>query len=179
MVASSLHFLFDFDFLVFFGHGGISVAPAVPCDAGPVSFGARLKPFLGPSVGAMKFSARRRASLRPSGGPSRANRGETLGDPVSVNSDEFWRAPWGRGKAVLPGVLGFEHFVEPFSIGLVANVARWQGDVLVGANPESPRESRFSLSVWGLVDVIVEFNAHKKSGGYSCRGRIWEWNFRD
>ena len=59
-VASSLHFFFDFDFLVFFGHAGISVAPGVPF-----------------SCGAMNLSARRRASLRTSGGPSRANRGET------------------------------------------------------------------------------------------------------
>ena len=115
--------------------------------------------------GVMKLSARRRASLRSSGGgASRANRGETLGDPVSVNSDEFWRAPCGRRKAVLPGVLGFEHLVDPFSIGRVAKVARRQGDVLVGADPEAPRESRFSLNVCGLVDVFVEFNTERKSG---------------
>ena len=136
--ASSLHFFFDFDFRVFFGHAGISVTPGVPL-----------------RCGAMKLSARRRASLRSTGGASRANRGETLGDPVCVNTDEFWRAPWGRRKAVLPGVLGFEHLVDPFSIRLVANVARWQGDVLVVANPESPRESGCSLSVCCLVDVFV------------------------
>ena len=145
--ASSLHFFFDFDFLVFFGHAGISVAPGVPL-----------------SEGAMKLSARRRASLRPSGGPSRANRGETLGDPVCVNSDEFWRAPCGRRKAVLPGVFGFEHLVDPFSIGLVANMARRQGDVLVVPDPESPLESRFSLRVCGLDDVVVEFKTDMKSG---------------
>ena len=145
--ASSLQFFFDFDFLVFFGHTAISVAAGISL-----------------RCGARKLNARRRASLRPCGGPSRANRGETLGDPVCVNSDEFWRAPWGRRKAVLPGVLGFEHLVDPFSIGRVANVARRQGDVIVDANPESPRESRFSLSVCGLVDVFVEFNAEWKSG---------------
>ena len=144
--ASSLHF-FDFDFLVFFGHAAISVAAGISL-----------------RCGARKLNARRRASLRPSGGPSRANRGETLGDPVCVKSDEFWRAPCGRGKAVLPGVLGFEHLVDPFSIGRVANVASRQGDVLVVANPESPRESRFSLSVCGLVDVFVEFNTDRNSG---------------
>ena len=64
-VAGSLHFLFDFDFLVFFGHAALSVAPGVHL-----------------SCGAMKLSARRRASLRANGGGSRANRGETLGDPV-------------------------------------------------------------------------------------------------
>ena len=65
------------------------------------------------------------------------------------------RAPWRDG---------FEHLVDPFSIGLVANVARRQGDVLVSVDPESPRESRFSLSVCGLVDVFVEFKAEMKSG---------------
>ena len=122
--ASSLHFFFDFDFLVFFGHTAISVAAGISL-----------------RCGVMKLSARRRASLRPSGVGSTANRGETLGDPVCVNSDEFWRAPCGKGKAVLLGVLGFEHLVDPFTNGLVANVARRQGDVLVGADPETPRES--------------------------------------
>ena len=69
-----------------------------------------------------------------------------------------------KQKAVLPGVLGFEHLVDPFSIGLVANVARRQGGVLGVANQESPRESRFSLSVCGLVDVFVEFSTDRKSG---------------
>ena len=146
-VASSLYFLFYFDFLVYFGHAGMSVAPGVPL-----------------SCGAMKLCARRRASLRPSGGSSRANRDETLGDPVCVNSDEFWRASLGTRKAVLPRVFGFEHLLDPFSIGRVVNMARRQGDVLVVANPESPRESRFSLILCGLVDVLVEFNAERKSG---------------
>ena len=107
-VAGSMDFFFDFDFLAFFAHAGISLGPGVPL-----------------SCGAMKLSHRRRASLRPNAGASTANRGETLVDPVCVNSDEIWRAPCGRGKAVLPGVLGFEHLVEPFSIGRVVNVARW------------------------------------------------------
>ena len=58
VVASSFHFFFDFDFLVIFGHACISV-----------SHGVHLR------CGAKKLSARRRASLRPSGGASRANRG--------------------------------------------------------------------------------------------------------
>ena len=105
-VASSLHFLFDFDFLVFFGHAGISVASGVSL-----------------RCGAMKLSARRRASLSPRAGASRANRVETLGEPVCVNSDELGMASLGKRKAVLPGVLGFEHLVDPFSIGRVVNVA--------------------------------------------------------
>ena len=87
-----------------------------------------------------------------------------LGDPIGVNCDEFGSAPLGKRKAVLPGVLGFEHLVDSFCIGLVANVSRRLGDVLVVAYPESASESRFSLSVCGLVDVLVEFNAEKKSG---------------
>ena len=75
-VASSLHFFFDFDFLVFFGHTCISVAQVVPL-----------------SRDALKMSARRRASLRPSGGGSSANRAEVLGDAGVVNRDEFERAP--------------------------------------------------------------------------------------
>ena len=65
---------------------------------------------------------------------------------------------------MLPGVVGFEHLVDPFSIGRVVNVAKSQGTVLLVANPESPRESVFSLSVCGLVDVFVEFNVERKSG---------------
>ena len=64
---------------------------------------------------------------------------------------------------MLPGVLGFEHLVDPFSIGLVANVARWQGVVLIVANPESSRESRFSLSVCGRDVILVELNAEWES----------------
>ena len=97
-MASSLHLFFDLDFLDFFGHAGIFDAIGVPFDAGPVAFGACLKAFLGPSVGAMKLNARRRASLRSSGGASRANRGETLDEPVCVNSDELGRAPGGSGR---------------------------------------------------------------------------------
>ena len=65
---------------------------------------------------------------------------------------------------MLPAVFGFEHLVDRFSIGLVANMARRQGDVLLVANPESPRESRFRLCVRGLVDVFVEFIADRKCG---------------
>ena len=72
-VASSLHFFFDLDFLVFFGHAGIFDATGVSFDAGPVAFGARFKAFFGPSVGAMKLIARRRASLRSSGVRSTAS----------------------------------------------------------------------------------------------------------
>ena len=42
-------------------------------------------------------------------------------------------------------------------------VAKRQGDVLVVADPESTRESRFSLSVCAVVDVLVEFNTDRKS----------------
>ena len=59
-VAMSLIFLFDFGFLFFFGRALVSV---FPFDNGPVAFGAGLKAFLGPNVGAMKLSARRTASL--------------------------------------------------------------------------------------------------------------------
>ena len=88
-----------------------------------------------------------------------ANPGLTLGDPVGVNLDEFCRAPCGKRKAELPGVLGFVHLLEPFSIGFVANVAMRQGDVVVVANPKSPSYSRCSLSVSSLVDVLGEINA--------------------
>ena len=64
---------------------------------------------------------------------------------------------------MLPGVFGFEHLVDPLSIALLSNVARLQGDLLFVANPESPRESWFSLSVSGLIDLLVEFNAERKS----------------
>ena len=63
---------------------------------------------------------------------------------------------------MLPSVLGFGHLVDPFSIGRGVNVARWQEDVLLVANPESPRESRFSLSICGLVEALGEFNADRK-----------------
>ena len=55
--ATSLDF---FDFRVFFGR---AVTCAIPFDTGPVAFGAGLVAFLGPSVGAMTLSARRKASL--------------------------------------------------------------------------------------------------------------------
>ena len=54
-VAMSLVFLFDFGFLFFFGRALLS---DFPFDTGPVAFGAGLKAFLGPSVGAMKLNAR-------------------------------------------------------------------------------------------------------------------------
>ena len=141
VVASSVHFFFDFDFLVFFGHAGIYVAPGVPL-----------------SGGAMKFTAPRRASLRPRGVGSRANRCETLADPVGVNRVDLGMATLGKGKAMLLGHLCVENPVDPFSIGRVVHVAILYGDVLIVANPESPRESRFSLSFCGLVDKFIEFD---------------------
>ena len=117
--ATSLDF-FAFGFLVFFGRTLLSV---VPFDAGPVAFGARLKAFLGPNVGAMKLVGRRTASLRPSGGCSRTNGAETLGDAVCVNCDEFGRGAWGSEKAVLVCALGCKHLVDSFCIGRVVNVA--------------------------------------------------------
>ena len=123
--GTSLDFFY---FSVFFGQ-------AVTFDSGPVAFGVGLVAFLGPSVDGMKVSARRRAILCRNGGESRMNRVETHGDPVGVNRDEFGRASWGKGKAVLPGLLGLIHLVDPFCIGRVAKVARRLGGVLVGANP--------------------------------------------
>ena len=107
--ATSLDF-FAFGFLFFFGRALLTV---VPFDAGPVAFGARLKGFLGPNVGAMKLSASLTASLRPSGCGSRTNGAETLCDAVGVNCDEFGRAAWRSGKAVLVGALGCKHLWIP------------------------------------------------------------------
>ena len=102
-----MHFFFEFDFLVFFGHGGISAAAGVAL-----------------SGGARKLSARRSASLRPSAGdPSLANCGETLADPVRVNRDELGRATWGKGQALLHGALCFDHLGDSFCVGPVANLA--------------------------------------------------------
>ena len=117
--ATSLDFL-GFGFLVFFGRVLLSV---FPFDTGPVAFGAGLKAFIGPNVGAMKLSARRTACLCPSGGPSRTNGAETLGDPVGVNREEFGRAAWRSGQTVLVSALGCKHLVYSFCIGRVVNVA--------------------------------------------------------
>ena len=106
-----------FAFRIFLGR-------AVTFDAGPVAFGARLKAFLGPNAGAMKVSARRTASLRPSCGDSRVNGAEPLADSVGLNCVEIGRASWGTGKAMLPGVHGLKHLDDRFSIGRVAKVAR-------------------------------------------------------
>ena len=106
-----------FDFGVFFGG-------SVTFDAGPVTSLAGLVAFLCPSLGTRKFTARPTDSLRPSGGDSRTNRLQTLGDPFGVNRAEFGRASWGSVKAVLSGVLGLKHLVDPFSIGRGAKVAR-------------------------------------------------------
>ena len=114
--AMSLVFLFDLGLLVFFGRALLSF---FPFDTGQVTFGARLKAFLGPNVGAMKLSARRSASLRPSGGGSRRNGADTLGDAMLGNSDEFGRAAWGSAK----GALGCKHLVDSFCIGRVVNMA--------------------------------------------------------
>ena len=59
-VAMSLVFLIDFGFLLFFGRALLS---DFPFHTGPVAFGAGLKAFLGPNVGAMKLSGRRTACL--------------------------------------------------------------------------------------------------------------------
>ena len=83
---------------------------------------------------------------------------------MGVNRDEFGRPTWRTGKAVLLGALGFEHLVDPCSMGRLVNVASRYGDVLVVANPESPREYRFSLSVCGLVDILIEFDTEWESG---------------
>ena len=55
---------------------------------------------------------------------SRTNGAETLGGAVGVNCDEFGRAAWRSGKAVLVGALGCKHLVDSFSIGRIVNVAR-------------------------------------------------------
>ena len=83
--ASSVDFL---DFRVFLGR-------SVTFDAGTVTLGAGLVAL---RCGAMKFSARRTASLRPNGGDSRPNGAQTLGDSVGVNRDAFGTAPCGRGR---------------------------------------------------------------------------------
>ena len=170
-MAMSLVFLFDFGFLFFFGRVLLSV---IPFDTGPVAFGARLKAFLGPNVGAMKLSGRRTASLRPSGGGSRTNGAETLGDAILGNCDEFGRAAWRSGKAVFPGELGSKHLVDSFCIGRVGKGASRYVDVFVVTNPESARESGFRLSVCGLVDILAEVNPEWDSwAGVGIE--VWSW----
>ena len=107
-VAMSLVF-FDLGFLVFFGRALLSVVTKLPS---AIDFLVR--------GGAMKLSARRTASLRPSGGGCRANGAEAFGDAVGVNCDEFGRGAWGSGKAEL----GCKHLSDSFCIGRVVNVAR-------------------------------------------------------
>ena len=117
-VAISLVFFFNLGFLVFFGRALLSVVTTLPCAIVILVRG-----------GAMKLSARRTASLRPSGGGSRTNGAETLGDAILGNSDEFGRAAWRSGKAGLQtscgfkGALGCTHLVDSFCIGRVVNVA--------------------------------------------------------
>ena len=96
-VGISLDIFFDFDFLVFLGRALTYIGIGVPFDSGPATFGAGLMSLLRASAVARKFSARRTASLRPSGCGSMANRVQTLGVPLGVNRDELGRAPWGRG----------------------------------------------------------------------------------
>ena len=104
----------------------------------PVTFGGGPLAFLGPSCGAIKLSARRTASLRPSDGYKRGNGAETLSDSLGVNRDEFARAPWGRGKGLLPVVLCHKQLVDPVYVAREVNVASWYAEVLVVANPEPP-----------------------------------------
>ena len=77
-----------------------SVAIGFPFEAGPVSVSSGLTAFLRPSGGAMKFNARRTASLRSSGGGSSTYRAEPLGDAVGVKREELGWDPWARGMSL-------------------------------------------------------------------------------
>ena len=112
-VGTSLNFFFDFAFLGFFWRALTFVAIDFPI-----------------SRCAMRFNGRRTASLLPIGGGSRTNRAETFGDPVGVNRADLRRGPSRRGKALLPGVVGLKHVVDPFSIGRICKEASRLGDVL-------------------------------------------------
>ena len=133
--ATSLDF--DLDFLVF-GRPLVSVVSPLPWAIDFLVRGC-----------AMKLNARQTASLQPIGGGARSNRAEALGDAVGVDCDEFGRGPCGSGKAVLC----CKHLEDSFCIGRVTNLASRYGDVLLVANPESARESGFSLSGGALVDI--------------------------
>ena len=100
---------FDLDFIVFFGLALISLVFTLPC---AIVFLVRGDP--------MKLSARRTASMRPSGAGCRANHAEAFGDAVCVDCDEFGTGAWGSGKAVL----FCKHLLDSFCIGREAYVAR-------------------------------------------------------
>ena len=108
----SLELFFDLDFIFFFAPALLYFVFQIP----------RRIDFL-MRGGAMQLTARRTASLRPSGGGYRFNRAETFGGAAGVNCDEFGRGAWGSGKAVLVGALGCKHLVDSFCIGRETKVS--------------------------------------------------------
>ena len=64
---------------------------------------------------------------------------------------------------MLHGVLCLKLRIYSVCVRRVVKVARWYGDVLVVPNPEPLRESRSSLSVCCLADILVEVSAEWES----------------
>ena len=108
----------------------------------------------------MKFSRRRAATFRlGSKGGGRCDSCQLDDVPLGVISEEGGRASERELlTAAVLGVLCSKDVVDGLATDCVVNVARWQGDKLRVAEPDTPWESWPRLRICRFGNVLAEVN---------------------